>query len=272
MKQDREERQASMIPALLANTPPGNLAKPGELIDFSIDGLDKLTKADLDIENRLLRGALEQRDRVQRGLTDFMIPMSALRRGRSDNDRVFKSLKRLQKTVMQVRDTRGGFVSVQKLGSVKHGGSVRPDEADSLAPDVPFGFLRYSYDRDYFDVMYRSTFWGMLDVDLMAQLPSKYAYRMFEVTARRINMRHVRSELFKPAKMRDIVLGVPRGKLASSNDLWRYAIAPAVKHVNALAPFQVEVEPVVEKRIVTGYLLHWDDPSQMIEGTAQALS
>jgi len=255
MKQDREDRQASMIPTLMANVTPGHLAKPGELIDFRIDGLDKLTKVDLDIENRLLRNALDNRDRVRAGELSYTIPMRALNGGRKDNERVFASLTRLQKTIMQVRTGKDGILSVPKLAEFTHG------EANGISR----GMLNYEYTPRYLRVMHFSMNWGLLDVDLMSRLPSKYAYRLFEVVARRIKLRHMTTEAFSPGDMRDIVLGVPKGKLQSSNDLWRYAIAPAIAHVNEIAPFEVDIEPVVEKRIVTGYVVRWTGDAAVID-------
>lgn len=229
--------------------------KPGELIDFRIRGLDKLTKADLDVENRLLRHALRDKSLVGAFNThpQFVIRIRDLKTTHDSNDRIDESLLRLQQTVMQIRTGSTGLISVPKLGAFARG------EVNGVAR----GMLRYSYPRDYIETVYMSTFWGRLDVELMSTLPSKYAYRLFEIVSRRIGLK-VQNETFTPEDMRDVVLGVPKGKLPSSNDLWRKAISPAIEHVNRIAPFMVEVSPVVEKRKTTAYKIHWSTQDSAI--------
>lgn len=238
---------------LLANAPSGQMAKPGELIDFRVKG-DKLTRRDLEIENLLLRNALATRERFGMVGGVFNIRLAVLRGSHNGTDRIDASLERLQASLMQISHGDRNKLSVAKLGTWKRG------EMNG----VPDGMLEYTYPRDYVEVIHNSMFHGMLDLERMARLSSKYAYRLYEVASRRVKLRHVTSETFAPDYMRHDVLGVPAGKLSDSNSLLRRAIQPAVEQVNAIAPFQLDVVPLVEKRRTLGYCMSWTSAGDVV--------
>ena len=90
-------------------------------------------------------------------------------------------------------------------------------------------------------------------------MPSKYALRLYEAVALRVNLRD--SEAFFSVKEFRDALSVEPGKLEAYPDLRRKVITPAVAGVNEKSPFMVEVEPVriggSERGRLAGFTLRW---------------
>lgn len=247
-KAEAAKSHAKIVPTIMANAKEGHLVKARELIEFRVTGLEKLTKHDLHIENLLLQSAMiDLKANPWKPPEWFDIPIAALKGSHNGLGRIDASLTRLQGTSMQVLDPNGSALSVPKLGDWMRG----------QRHGVPDGILRYNYTLKYISMIQMSSLFGVLDVDTMAQLPSKYAYRMYEVVARRARLTHMRSERLSVEYMREVVLGVPKGKLTTPSDLLRRAIDPAVVAVNATGSFKVNVTPQIERRQTVGYRLDW---------------
>lgn len=90
----------------------------------------------------------------------------------------------------------------------------------------------------------------------MYRFRSKYALILYEVAAKRINLKMVRSERFSLAGFRGL-LGVSRDDLPRFADFNRRAIRPAVTEVNASADLNIEVTPVTERRQTIALDLRW---------------
>ena len=69
-------------------------------------------------------------------------------------------------------------------------------------------------------------------------MTSRYALRLHELVALRVNLERKASEVFKLDDLR-ARLGVPSGKLASWNNLNQFALKPAIAEVNQLSRFTV---------------------------------
>ena len=86
---------------------------------------------------------------------------------------------------------------------------------------------------------------------------SKYALALYELIAKRINLKHKTNEAIPLDRFRAL-LGVEPDKLREFKNLKSRAIDPSVLEVNALCgDFSCAVEPVYQGRKVTAVKLSW---------------
>ena len=95
----------------------------------------------------------------------------------------------------------------------------------------------------------------------MFALSSKYALALYEMVQKRGNMTMKSHEDFEIGEFREL-LGVPRGKLPLWGNLHQRALAPAIREVNALSDYTVEVEPLKSGRKVSSVQLRWSRKEQ----------
>ena len=105
-------------------------------------------------------------------------------------------------------------------------------------------------------VIKNSTVFARLQREVMFALSSKYALTLYEMVQKRGNLRWRSSEKFLLADIHRI-LGVPKGKLTSWSNMKLCAIDPALKEVNALSDYVVEIDPIKTGRRVTHVELRW---------------
>ncbi|MPT22019.1 MAG: RepB family plasmid replication initiator protein, partial [Starkeya sp.] len=101
-------------------------------------------------------------------------------------------------------------------------------------------------------------YWAMIDRSASLAMTSRYALRLHEMIALRVNLERKASEVFKLDDLR-ARLGVPAGKLASWNNLNQFALKPALVEINHLARFTVTMTPVKRGRSVVAVQLEWDE-------------
>ena len=220
----------------------GEMMKPGEMIDLR--DTDRLTLRDRTIYNQLIHNALGP-DMAESG-SQWTIPLSALRGSHKGNERVAEAIERLMKALCTARLADGKTRRFQLLG-----GNDMDDE------DRPDGHLTYSFDDRLVEVLRNSHSFGKLQLAVMRAFSSKYALALYEYGAKRVNLRYKRTEEHTVEDLR-AMLGVPAGKLERFSNLNQKAIRSALQEVNALAEFNLWVEPRRSGRKVTHVVVGWE--------------
>ena len=228
------------------------LIKPGELVDLI--EVTPLTLVDRRIYNQLLEHAW---DAIDRPVT-HVIAKSELRGSHNSNDRVGPSIERLMTAIVRVAVSRDGEPAVERVQLL--GGNV-----ETLRRD---GLLEYEIPARLRKIIKNSVVFARLQREVMFALTSKYALTLYEMVQKRGNLRWRTSDRFTIGELRGI-LGVPRGKLTTWSNLRLRAIEPAVKEVNQLSLYTVEVVPVKTGRSVTHVELRWWKKDGAGQGAAE---
>lgn len=218
----------------------GEMIKPAEII--GIAGIEGWSLADRRTWNLLLVNAWG--DRLEDRTADFQIQLRELRGLHDSNDRVRKSLEKLQTTLVRVTLPNGTKRTVQMLGATDISDEDRPD-----------GWLSYDFHRKLVPLLRNSEIYARMEVKVLASFTSKYALGLYEVIASKINMRR-QEDILDVDTLREW-LGVEKGKLDRWPDLKRKALTPALDEVNGLSPFAVEAEPIKRGRKVVQVRLSW---------------
>jgi len=213
------------------------MVKPKELIE--IRGTGPLTLADRRTFNVLLNNAWGKNILLHQH--SFTISTTDLKHDSQTNQRLKKSLRRLQQTLIIAAQPNGDEVTSQLLGSTR----IKSN-----------GDLTYSFPAELADLLKDSSVFAKLDLAVMKSFSSKYAFALYEAVSRRINLSHKITEELEIEDMRDI-LGVEDGKLSAYRNLRIKAIEPAVTEVNAITPYLVTIIPRTKGRKVTGLLMGW---------------
>ncbi|PYG24701.1 replication initiation protein [Pelagimonas varians] len=220
-----------------ATTDQGQMVKPRELIE--IRGAGPLTLSERRAFNILLDHAWGK-DLLQPQHT-FTIPTNNLKQDGQTNQRLKRSLRHLQQTLVIVIKPNGDEVTSQLLGSTR----VKPN-----------GDLTYSFPAELSDLLKDSSVFAKLDLEVMKSFSSKYAFALYEEISRRINLSHKMTEELDVQDLRDL-LGVEDGKLSTHHNLRTKALEPALTEVNAITPYQVTILPKKKGRKVLGFVMGW---------------
>lgn len=218
---------------------PGEMLKPKELIE--VRGIGKFTLEDRRIYNALVHNAWGPALGTS-GRT-FEIDTGELRAIVGDNQRLKRSLRKLQTTLVET-DDGNRWRSVQLLGSI------------DLLTTSNKGKLEYSFDPMLAVLLKDSTIFAKLDLEVMRSFRSKYAFSLYEAVSRRIRMKMFMEELSVEG-MREL-LGVEDGKLTTYSNLNKFAIQPALEEVNAITPYTVNILPRKKGRKVVSFLMGWN--------------
>ena len=218
-------------------TGEGQMVKPKELI--SIRGAGPLTLADRRTFNILLDHAWGK-DLLSPHHT-FTINTTDLKSADQTNQRLKRTLRHLQQTLVISVQANGDEVTSQLLGSTR----VKPN-----------GDLTYSFPVELSELLKDSSVFAKLDLEVMKSFSSKYAFALYEEVSRRINLSHKMTEDLDTQDLRDL-LGVEDGKLTTHYNLYSKAIEPALNEVNSITPYQVTIIPKKKGRKVIGFLMGW---------------
>jgi hypothetical protein len=221
--------------------------KPGELIEFR--SRRELTLQDRRILNLLIEHAGPQiaSDRTHR------IAMSALRGRHKGGERVRDTILRLMETtvIVPTRDSHGNPAT--ERGVFLDSTTTTDDE------DAPGAEVVYSFSRAMRRVIANSHYWGRLKRHIICAFQSKFSLALYEAICLRAELSASEQEL-SVEKFRE-VLGLSSASLRAANNLKQRAIGPAVREVNGLSDFWVEVEPIRQggcmRGTVIAYRLRW---------------
>jgi hypothetical protein len=219
----------------------GVMIKPGELVD--IVELSPLTLNDRRTYNLLIAHAWNE---ITQPVV-HKVRKAVLRGNHESNDRLGDSIRRLMGAIAEVRVTAGGKparLRVQLLGS----NAEQDDDED--------GYLYYAFAEELRDIIRRSEIFARLRTRVMYCFTSKYALCLYEIVQKRVNLEQRQSERFSVADLRAL-LNVPKGKLERFADFNKYALQPALKELNALSEYAVQVQTVKNGRRVTHLTLFW---------------
>ena len=222
------------------------MLKPKELID--VKGSGPLTLADRRVYNLLIEGAWGK-DLATAGHR-FEISTGDLRDATDDNSRLKESLDRLMGTRCLVIYEDGGELRVPLLSS----NYLETNKVNK-------GTLKYTFPPELATLLKDSTIFAKLDLQVMKSFKSKYAYSLYEHTARRARQKYKFTEELGLDDLREI-LGVEAGKLDAYKNLNKYAIQPALIEVNGLTPYDVSIVPKKTGRKVTGFLMGWNNKDE----------
>jgi hypothetical protein len=219
----------------------GVMVKPGELVD--IVELSPLTLNDRRTYNLLIAHAW---DEITKPVV-HKVRKAILRGSHESNDRLGESIRRLMGAIAEVRVTIDGKparLRVQLLGT-----NAEQDDDEN-------GYLYYSFPEELRDIVRRSEIFARLRTRVMYCFTSKYALCLYEIVQKRVNLEQRQCEQFTVADLRAL-LNVPKGKLERFADFNKYALQPALKELNGLSEYAVEVGMVKRGRQVTHLTLSW---------------
>ena len=218
------------------------MIKPSDLIECV--EMAPLTLADRRVYNMLLLNAWECVEKDK----SHVIAKRELRGSHSVNDRVGNSVTRLMAVVCSTQIIRSGKSYTRRFHLL--------DTNDEENDNDDMGLLFYSFPAELRRIIKNSTQFARLKKEILFALSSKYAVSLYELIAKRINLKHKKSEEIPLDRFRALI-GVEETKLKSFIHLRQRAIDPAVLEVNGLAEFGCKVEPVYTGRKVTAVKLSW---------------
>lgn len=159
------------------------------------------------------------------------------------------ALRELQTTLIEVRVPSPKVKGRTRVISETLLGKVERDEDDR-------GELVWRFGETLRRVFADSPHWAVLSKRAVMAFESRYALRLYEIIALRVNLDYVHAETFSLDDLRSR-LGVPVGKLTNWPHFRQRALEPAIAEVNQLAGFSVRYDPVKRGRSVTAVQLHW---------------
>ena len=122
--------------------------------------------------------------------------------------------------------------------------------------------VRWKFGEGFREIIAQSDYWAIIDRSAALSMTSRYALRLHELVALRVNLERKASEVFKLDDLR-ARLGVPSGKLASWNNLNQFALKPAIAEVNQLSRFTVAMRLQKRGRSVVAVELSWEEKSDL---------
>jgi len=231
-------------PTLVINIrPTGQEAiKPSELIQ--ITGHHSLGLASRRMITILWHSAHQQGIEENK---DYRIPLSDLRSdGHHGSEQIRETIRALMTTLIEVRDHQGNTeTTVQILGG-----------NDMFKKDRAEGVLTYSFDKRLIWILKDSAIWGKISMPVLMAFSTKYAVSLYENVAQRFNLEYKHTETFTIEEFRR-VLGVEEGKYGSFGELNKHVIRRALDEVSALAPFNIQIQPIKTGKRVTHLVLGW---------------
>jgi plasmid replication initiation protein len=125
-----------------------------------------------------------------------------------------------------------------------------------LKTTVNSGTLTYRFTPELVALLKESSIFAKLDLAVMRGFGSRYAFSLYEQTARRIRLQHKMTDTLSLDELRQL-LGVEDGKLTEFKNLNTRAIQPAVTEVNAISPWTVSILPVKDGKKVARVIYGW---------------
>jgi replication initiator protein len=221
---------------------PGEMVKPGELID--IREISPLTLTDRRIYNLLIANAW---DRITEPV-EHVIDKSDLRGTHNGNERIEDSIRRLMSAIAEVKIIRDGKVAIKRVQLL--GGNVEQEDER--------GRLYYTFPKQLIEIVKESEVFGRLKTQIMYCFKSKYALALYEIVQKRVGLKFKQADNFTVDEIRAL-LGVPKEKLTRFPDLNKYALQPALREVNALSEHHVTIGMIKKGKRVEQLMLIWHE-------------
>ena len=236
-------------PTLVINIRPSGqeAVKPSELIQ--ITGHHALGLASRRMITILWHNAHKQG--IEEG-KDYIIPLSDLRSdGHHGSEQIRETIRALMTTLIEVRNQQGNVeTTVQILGG-----------NDMFKKDRAEGTLTYSFDKRLIWILKDSAIWGKISMPVLMSFSTKYAVSLYENVAQLFNLDFKHTETFTIQEFR-WMLGVEENKYSSFGELNKHVLKRAVDEVSALAPFNIQIQPVKTGKKVTHLIMGWWEKSE----------
>lgn len=235
-----KQKLTSTIRTVTVKPRPGEIIKPGELIDvFEMVPLSLSARRTF---NLLLLAAWDSIGENK----DHSINKADLRGSHDSNDRLDETIRSLMSCIVEVETERNGKPVTRRMQLL----GASDEEHDE------HGVLWYAFSPQLRAIIKKSTVYGRLRRDVILAFKSRYALPLYEMIQKRVGLKHKMVETFATVELRK-VLGVPAGKYPLFADFWKRCVDPAVTEVNALADFTVTAAPVKIGRQHTGVSFAW---------------
>lgn len=163
---------------------------------------------------------------------------------------VRESIDRLMATRVQVAflDCTGNEQKILKTVLVS--GTITT--ADEAAPSAS---LQWSFRPHMVLLLQNSNYWGRVRSQVSYAFASKYAYRLYQWVALKINLHRSIQEVSPVALLE--ILAVSNGKYEKYPQFNQSVIQPALQEVNALSDFNVLIEPMSEGGRLRGEVIKY---------------
>lgn len=231
---------ANVIRTIDVKSTPDSMIKPGELVD--VVEVSPLTLTDRKIYNLLIDNAKQDLAKP----VEHSIKKEKLRQSRRGDERIDDSIMRLMGAIAHIKTERNGEAATMRVQLL--GRNIEHDRND--------GNFYYTFDPELREVFLNSNVFARLKMNVMLSFSGKYGLTLYEMIEKRINMR--KTEMTMSIVQFRGLLGVPKGKLTTWNNLKTRAIDPAVAEVNQLATdFRVEITGLKTGRSFTDVLIRW---------------
>lgn len=158
---------------------------------------------------------------------------------------VEEAIVALMKSILTIKLSNGRTRRVQFLGG---------NDLDD--PERPSGVLSYSFDKRLVEILRDSAIWGRIALPVLMAFTSKYAVSLYENLAQWSGLGQKRCQEVPLEDFR-AMLGVEDGRYAAFGALNKHVIKPVMLEINALAPFNVAIDPVKTGKRVTALRLAW---------------
>jgi plasmid replication initiation protein len=218
----------------------GEVIIPKELI-----GLEEMagwTLFEMRVFDALLTNAWDKG--LEKNNAEFTIRLSELRGLHDSNDRIRPALETLQRSLIRAKLPNGKHRTVQYLGAT-----------DMDDEDREHGVLTYDFHRKLIPLIRKADIYARMEDKVLSAFTSKFSYALYREVALRVGLRKKSQPLSIP-ELRGW-LGIETGKLTTWNNLNQSALKIALKEVNALSPYKIDIEPVKDRRRVTGVVATW---------------
>lgn len=218
-------------------------SKPSELIQ--IRGHDDLTLNARRAITLLWHNAHRQGIEPNKDYTieiDQLVPVR-----HKGYEMVEEAIEALMTTLIIVPLPDGGTRRVQVLGG-----------NDLTDKNRKAGTMTYSFDKRLVEVLRDSAIWGKISLPELMAFSFKYSISLYEHVCQWVGLSQMHGRTFTLEDFR-LVLGVTTGKYKQFGQLNQQVIKPVIAELNALAPFNVSVQPVKTGKSVTHIRLSWWD-------------
>ena len=205
---------------LQAKVGKDSLVKPGELIDV-VESIP-LRLQDKRLFNELLANAWSD---IGQG-KEHRIHKTQITQTDRHLERLDDSLDRLMGTFIKTVTVKDG----EKHRTRFHFLSRIDDPYED-----PDGWIKYRFSEDAENMMLNSTVFARIQREVMWSLTSRYSLALYEILAKRINLKHLQSEVFDLEMFR-AMLGVPVGKYKLMAHLRSRIFDTAFGEVSQLTP------------------------------------
>lgn len=223
--------------------------KPGELVELHQSSA--LSLHDRRVFNLLIENAWSEigSDELHE------IEMWRLRGPRHESgDRVADSIRQLMTTVVAVPvKDRHGASAMMETTLLSEATRTIDEESDK-------GVVVYAFSKALREIIGNSRYWGRLKAVVMFAFGSKYSLALYEAVCLRANLQANEQEI-SLADFREM-MGVAPGQYPGFAQLKQWVLTPAIREVNALSDFNVDLEPIrqggMQRGKLVGFRLRWE--------------